>query len=104
MIFHRYNTETMYWDRLNSTGSIPSPRGGHSMYVLGTKVYLFGGATASLYYNDLYEYDALLDHWRLLEPQSKMPVGRNNHGYDIDFEGNLLVVGGFNDRGYLNDV
>lgn len=89
---------------MNSTGEIPTPRGGHSATVIGTKMIIFGGASNSVFYNTIFEYDALEDHWDLIEPSGKLPTPRSNHAASTDSAGNLLIVGGYSDSGYLNDV
>jgi hypothetical protein len=89
---------------MNSTGELPTPRGGHSATVIGTKMIIFGGASNSVFYNTIFEYDALEDHWDLIEPSGKLPNPRCNHAASTDSAGNLLVVGGYSDSGYLNDV
>ena len=58
---HMYDTNTGEWKRLNSTGVIPSVRGGASLLALGTNLYLFGGSDRGICYSDLFIYDAVED-------------------------------------------
>jgi hypothetical protein len=65
---------------------------------------IFGGASNSVFYNTIIENDALEEHWDLIEPSGKLPNPRCNHAASTDSAENLLVVGGYSDSGYLNDV
>lgn len=101
---HTYNTKTKVWDRLNSTGTIPIARGDHSAVLLGTKMIVFGGSSKGLEFNDLYEYNAVTDHWVNLLPDSDKPQGRSGAACALDADGNIFIVGGYSSQGYLNDV
>lgn len=101
---HTYNTDSHAWLRLNSTGDRPSKRGGHSAVVIGTRIIIFGGSSQSLELNDIYEYDAVTDHWKNLLPEGERPSGRSNHVCTVDEDGNMILVGGYSSKGYLNDV
>lgn len=101
---HSYSTDTHNWLRLNSTGTPPGVRGGHSATQLGTRMIVFGGTSKGLEFNDLYEYDSLTNHWKNLLPEGEKPMGRCNHAAGIDSDGNIYIIGGFSSRGYLNDV
>lgn len=102
--FHTYNTLSHQWTRLNSTGDLPSARGGHSLTPIGSKAYLFGGSDRGISFNDLHVYDAVSDAWTLLFPTGVKPPGRSNHAAGLDSNGNLIVIGGDSNKGYLNDV
>lgn len=101
---HTYNTASKTWQRLNSTGNIPSARGEHISVSLGTKILLFGGTYRGLEYNDLYEYNAITDHWSMLLPDGEKPQSRCSCGASLDEDGNLFIIGGYSSKGYLNDV
>ena len=101
---HSFDTSTKTWTRLNSTGTPPSPRGGHSAVLIGTRMLVFGGSSQSFHYNDLHEYDAVNDHWKILFPEGQKPLGRSNHAADLDEETHMVVFGGYSQKGYLNDV
>ena len=101
---HTYNTASKTWQRLNSTGNLPSARGDHISVSLGTKILLFGGTFRGLEYNDLYEYNAVTDHWSMLLPEGEKPQSRSSCGASLDEDGNLFIIGGYSSKGYLNDV
>lgn len=101
---HTYNTKTKVWDRLNSTGTLPTARGDHTSVLLGTKMLVFGGSFRGMEFNDLYEYNAVTDHWVNLLPDSDKPQGRSSAAGALDADGNFFIVGGYSSLGYLNDV
>lgn len=101
---HIYDSQADEWTRLNSTGSVPSPRGGHVAGSFGSKILLFGGGQQGSKFNDLYEYDGIEDHWTQLLPTGDLPSARVNAAGDLNEDGNLVVVGGYTDDGYENDV
>ena len=101
---HSYDQETFEWKRLNSTGIIPSPRGGQSASVIGNRVFVYGGSEGIYIYDDMFVYDVTLDSWEALELQGEEPAGRTNHAMDVDPDGNLVVFGGFTTNGYDNSV
>jgi hypothetical protein len=55
-------------------------------------------------FNDLYQYEAVTDHWTMLLPEGEKPQGRSGAAASLDQEGNLFIVGGYSSQGYLNDV
>lgn len=85
---------------MNSTGQIPTPRSGHSAIILNTHMFIFGGTSGSIYYNELFQYDALTDRWQLLLPSGPLPSGRANHAAVVTRTGNLLIVGGLTGNPY----
>ena len=89
----------MEWRLLNSTGQVPTPRSGHSAVILNTRMFVFGGTAGSVYYNELFVYDAVTDRWQLLLPSGSLPSGRANHGAVLTRTGNLLITGGITGTG-----
>ena len=49
-----FDTSTRKWTELQCTGSIPSPRTGHAAVLVGDVMYVFGGHTGNIYWDDLY--------------------------------------------------
>ena len=72
-------------------------------------MFVFGGTSGSMYYNELFRYDVITDRWQLLLPSGDLPSGRANHAAVLTRTGNLLIVGGLTvsttkDKGFTNDV
>jgi N-acetylneuraminic acid mutarotase len=89
---------------MNSTGTIPPARGGHTASAIANQAYIFAGSEGSFMYNDLYVYDAPMDSWKLIIPSGDVPASRTNHAADIDSNGNLVIFGGYTPTGYDNSV
>jgi N-acetylneuraminic acid mutarotase len=77
-----------------STAQMPTPRGGVSAGVVGTKVYTFGGegdqSVESGVFNEVEAYDVVTDTW---ESAGTMKVPR--HGtYAVSVGGRIYIPGG----------
>jgi len=85
-------TATRQWSRALPSGPRPAGRYGHSLNILGSKIYIFGGQVEGYFMNDLSAFDLnqlQMPHnkWELLIPntdgavqqQGKVPQARTNH-------------------------
>ncbi|KAL0216491.1 hypothetical protein P9112_008675 [Eukaryota sp. TZLM1-RC] len=76
------------WTPITPTNRGPSPRYGHSMVSLGSKLYVFGGVKQrrpTHFYNDLWVFDTVSHEWSLLSgdsSSSSLPEGRYGHIMD----------------------
>lgn len=48
---------SLKWTRAETSGPRPGGRYGHSLSIIGTKVYVFGGQRDEHFFNDLYSFD-----------------------------------------------
>jgi hypothetical protein len=73
-------------------GSRPSGRYGHSLNIIGSKIYIFGGQIEGYFMNDLAAFDLNqlqlpTNRWEILvennennsSPKGKVPPARTNH-------------------------
>ena len=80
------------WSRASPPGPKPAGRYGHTLNILGSKIYIFGGQVEGLFFNDLIAFDlnALqnpVNQWEFLIPNTddsltsaaKVPPARTNH-------------------------
>lgn len=80
------------WSRAAPPGPRPSGRYGHTLNILGSKIYIFGGQVEGYFFNDLIAFDlnALqnpTNQWEFLMqnrsdnigPTGKVPAARTNH-------------------------
>ncbi|SPJ83648.1 related to cell polarity protein tea1p [Fusarium torulosum] len=105
------NTSTRQWSRALPAGPRPSGRYGHSLNILGSKIYVFGGQVEGLFMNDLSAFDLNQlqmpnNRWEILvqgETSPKMPAPRTNHTM-ITFNDKMYLFGGTNGFQWFNDV
>lgn len=97
--FYRWNgesllmiTATRQWSRAVPAGPRPSGRYGHSLNILGSKIYVFGGQVEGYFMNDLVAFDlnqlqVPTNRWEMLirnsdeggPPVGQIPPARTNH-------------------------
>ncbi|KAK9430019.1 hypothetical protein V1505DRAFT_372433 [Lipomyces doorenjongii] len=105
------NTSTHQWSKPIVTGPRPPARYGHTMNIIGSKLYVFGGRFDDNFFNDLYSFDlntvqgaTTESRWELIKPASDVvPPTRTNHSAAI-FNGRLYIFGGTNSSECYNDT
>ena len=88
-----YNPSTQLWTNHNTSGAVPSPRGGHSTALIGDKVWLFAGASLSVFNPDtcFFELDMKSRTWTEIPTNNTMPIP--HHGCSlITLSDSQLVV------------
>ena len=80
---------TKQWSRASPAGSRPSGRYGHTLNILGSKIYIFGGQVEGYFFNDLVAFDlntlqSAENVWEVMIPNggdgnSPVPPPRTNH-------------------------
>lgn len=93
---------TKQWSRALPAGTRPAGRYGHTLNLLGSKIYIFGGQVEGFFFNDLVAFDLNQlqnagNRWEMLIPNGELdrngqriPPPRTNHS-----------VVAWNDRLYL---
>ncbi|XP_044721653.1 kelch motif domain-containing protein [Hirsutella rhossiliensis] len=105
------NTSTRHWSRALPAGPRPSGRYGHSLNILGSKIFIFGGQVEGFFMNDLSAFDLNQlqmpnNRWEVLmqgEASPKIPAARTNHSM-ITYNDKMYLFGGTNGFQWFNDV
>ncbi|KAJ3473250.1 hypothetical protein NLG97_g10421 [Lecanicillium saksenae] len=105
------NTSTRHWSRALPAGPRPSGRYGHSLNILGSKIYIFGGQVEGYFMNDLSAFDLnqlqmANNRWEILlqsEASPSIPAARTNHTV-ITYNDKMYLFGGTNGFEWFNDV
>ncbi|KAJ9658804.1 Negative regulator of mitotic exit [Coniosporium apollinis] len=109
------NTSTKAWSRALPAGPRPAGRYGHTLNILGSKIYIFGGQVEGQFFNDLVAFDlnalqAASNRWELLiasgpvDPEKPtVPPARTNHSM-ITWNDKLYLFGGTDGHEWFNDV
>eukprot|EP00301_Raphidiophrys_heterophryoidea_P002815 c11300_g1_i2.p1 GENE.c11300_g1_i2~~c11300_g1_i2.p1 ORF type:complete len:1154 (-),score=303.16 c11300_g1_i2:140-3601(-) len=85
---------TMTWSSPAVQGLPPSPRFGHTMTVVGTNIYIFGGTTGQTSLNELWVFETEQSRWSHKECSGKLPRPRHHHSTVVLPNLSLLVWGG----------
>lgn len=110
------NTSTKQWSRALPAGPRPSGRYGHTLNILGSKIYIFGGQVEGYFFNDLVAFDLnalqqATNRWEILiqntidggPPHGQIPPARTNHTM-VSWNDRLYLFGGTDGVHWYNDV
>ncbi|KAH7126888.1 hypothetical protein B0J11DRAFT_526702 [Dendryphion nanum] len=112
------NTSTKHWSRALPQGPRPTGRYGHTLNILGSKIYIFGGQVEGFFFNDLVAFDlnslqSSTSRWEVLlpnskegsvsSPQGRAPPPRTNHSV-VTWNDKLYLFGGTDGNVWFNDV
>ncbi|KAJ6264183.1 hypothetical protein Dda_0325 [Drechslerella dactyloides] len=106
------NTSSRQWSRAQPMGDKPSGRYGHTLNILGSKLYVFGGQAEGSFFNDLMAFDlntlqSNTSRWELLlgntDGSPDFPAKRTNHTV-VSYADKLYLFGGTNGVIWFNDV
>jgi DNA repair exonuclease SbcCD ATPase subunit len=107
---------TKHWSRALPQGPRPTGRYGHTLNILGSKIYIFGGQVEGFFFNDLVAFDlnslqSSASRWEVLlpntkdraSPQGRSPPARTNHSV-VTWTDRLYLFGGTDGVTWFNDV
>lgn len=107
---------TKHWSRALPQGPRPTGRYGHTLNILGSKIYIFGGQVEGFFFNDLVAFDlnslqSSASRWEVLlpnskdqvSPQGRSPPPRTNHSI-VTWQDKLYLFGGTDGVIWFNDV
>ncbi|KAJ5132321.1 hypothetical protein N7448_006479 [Penicillium atrosanguineum] len=104
------NTSSRQWSRAIPPGSRPSGRYGHTLNILGSKLYVFGGQVEGFFFNDLIAFDlnqlqnsSNKTATKVVLQKVKSPPARTNHTI-VTYNDKLFLFGGTNGVKWFNDV
>ncbi|KAI9369239.1 hypothetical protein BJX61DRAFT_164745 [Aspergillus egyptiacus] len=110
------NTSSRQWSRSIPPGPRPTGRYGHTLNILGSKLYVFGGQVEQYFFNDLVAFDLNqlqnpANKWEFLiqnsheggPPPGQIPPARTNHTI-VSYNDKLYLFGGTNGMQWFNDV
>jgi len=95
MVIRSLDLDSMKWSIVETTGKAPRPRGGHSVTLLGEKLYVFGGEdVARRPLNDFYVLHLETLEWTNLSSVTNAPAARSAHVSMSFMDRYLLFFGG----------
>jgi hypothetical protein len=90
------------WSDVKCQGSVPSARYGHSLTLYKASLYLFGGTSGEVYFNDFYLFHIETRSWVQLTLNNR-PSIRYKHSAKV-LSDHLLIIGGSSYKEVKNDI
>ncbi|XP_065542074.1 multiple epidermal growth factor-like domains protein 8 isoform X2 [Lathamus discolor] len=103
-VLYIFNPEHEIWYQPISEGEKPLPRLGHSATLLKNKLLIFGGRRASLYLSDMHILDLGFMEYTPVPLLAGQPSARCFHAALAVSNQKVLISGGCNARGALQDA
>ncbi|NXL56507.1 RABEK protein, partial [Chordeiles acutipennis] len=98
---HVFDTATLSWSQPDTQGDPPSPRHGHVVVAVGTKLFIHGGLAGDVFYDDLFYIDTNDMRWVKVPATGDIPGGRASHSAAV-FKEHLYIFGGIGPGGALD--
>ncbi|KAM4889777.1 rab9 effector protein with kelch motifs [Sylvia borin] len=98
---HVFDTATLTWSQPETHGDPPSPRHGHAVVAVGTKLFIHGGLAGDIFHNDLFCIDTNDMRWVKIPATGDIPGGRASHSSAV-FQDHLYIFGGIGPDGTLD--
>ncbi|KAL0206751.1 hypothetical protein P9112_012462 [Eukaryota sp. TZLM1-RC] len=98
-----FDLPTRSWTCIDSSGTTPSKRYGHSFNSINSRLFVFGGYGLTGRLNDTWEFDLSTSEWRYLNITGTLPYRRTEHASSV-CNGSLLIHGGRGGTGLLSDL
>ncbi|KAF9431542.1 Negative regulator of mitotic exit, partial [Entomortierella beljakovae] len=97
-------THSPKWDKLEPQTESPPARSGHCAGTFEGRIYIFGGADADYFYNDIWCFDPRALTWTPIPASGYLPTGRYGHSCTVA-DGTMYIFGGYSpDGSELNDA
>ena len=96
--------EPLSWSKIETNGTAPAPRSGHSAVIYNQSMYIFGGL-GEYRYNDMFKFDFQTQTWSEIKAnnEEKLPSKRCKHSACI-YQNMMYIFGGWDSSGKLNDM
>jgi Rab9 effector protein with kelch motifs len=93
------------WAAVESSGTLPSPRAGHTATQRGHVMFVFGGGTgwSGVTYNDVFALDTTAMMWHAPVVSGKPPEPRAGHTASL-IGSKIIIVGGGDHKRAFSDV
>lgn len=93
----------MFCQKIDCTGSLPSPRAAHSANIVQNKLFIFGGWNGFSAFNDVFAMNLNSYTWAEILAKGTLPIPRNNHR-TASYGHKIYIHGGHDGNKWLDDL
>ncbi|KAF3701987.1 Rab9 effector protein with kelch motifs [Channa argus] len=98
---HVFDTVSSTWSQPETLGRHPSPRHGHVIAAVGSKIYIHGGMAGEKFHNDMYFLDTRNMKWDKVHVKGDSPPGVASHSAVV-LGKTIYIFGGMTADGASN--
>lgn len=98
---HIFDTASLVWSEPETLGTPPSPRHGHIIIAVGSRIFIHGGMAGDKIYNDMFALDTGPMKWEKVQNKGDIPPGIAAHAAVV-LNGHIYVFGGMTADGASN--
>uniref|UniRef100_A0A8C5QPX4 Rab9 effector protein with kelch motifs n=1 Tax=Leptobrachium leishanense TaxID=445787 RepID=A0A8C5QPX4_9ANUR len=100
---HVYDSATTSWTQPETFGDSPSPRHGHIMVAVGTKLFIHGGMAGSTMLDDIFCIDTDTMKWEHVKVKGDVPPCSAAHS-SVAWKSFIYIFGGMTEFGAVDDM
>ena len=101
--FERIEIKSLKSTLINENLLIPKPRHSHSMHLINSRLYTFGGKDSDTLFNEIWIFDPATTLWNSITAKGSVPSARYFHA--ADSQGDAFIIwGGEDSTGYKDDL
>ncbi|XP_007907715.2 rab9 effector protein with kelch motifs isoform X1 [Callorhinchus milii] len=100
---HVFDTTSLSWSQPSTEGKSPTPRHGHVMVAVGSKLFVHGGLAGVKFLNDMYSLNTVTMKWEKLKVKGDVPAGCAAHS-SVSLGKYIYIFGGMDTTGALNSM
>ena len=99
--FELLDIKSLTFSLINNNLLIPKPRHSHSMHLINSRLYVFGGKDSDTLFNEIWIFDPATTLWESITAKGSVPSTRYLHA--ADSQGDAFIIWGGEDSTGLKD-
>lgn len=99
-----YNIDLKQWKKIQQKGQIPSSRDSHSCVIYKDNMYIYGGGSYRIWYNDFYVFNFKKNEWKKIDDGKENFIPKKLAGHSSNvYKDKMYIFGGWCGDSASND-